>query len=545
MVICSESVLASGRMAWIRKTKKKEISIPNQPLRQKMRSEDSRADPSGARLADLWQPATLIGLAVLLRLPGLGESLWSDEVNYSTSSGVSSPADLWSYIVHKPEAPLYRILLFLWNAVAGDHEIVVRLPSLVSGILCVGLTWHLARICCGRPTALLAALLLSLSPVHVWYSQEATPYSMTLLFLLAATVIWLRLIREGTGHGWFTAYCGLILAAVFTHYYAAAFLLPLSLLALRAQRPVRRWILAANFGAGACVVLVLGAKLVSGHLLAGLGYLRPFTLFELWMLLLHWFPTGNTIWRVGPYGATAALIVGRPQIILCQLAILALLLHGLGVIFRNQADSLFRWALPLALTTLPVALLVTTVIGFDHLYIERYLLFLLPFYVIAVARGATAFTSSRTKTSTVLFVVGLSIAAWTMLQVRDDVWTVYKQNPNWRAAARLLKVETVERGDGVAFCYKSTHPVAHYLRRDSARGPKARRYRKKAVEQMVANGNVKTLYLIRNRYWDSGFNHALEFWSADRRLRAEGAVSVKGVDIHIFTLTSAKASSDG
>jgi len=488
-----------------------------------------------SRPGEVWPAVLLVALAAVLRLPGLGESLWCDEVNYSTSSGVSSLAGLWSYVVHRPEAPLYRALLLFWNRVAGDHELVVRLPSLISGLVCVGLTWRLARACCGRSVALLAALLLSLSPVHVWYSQEATPYSMTLLLLLAATVVWLRLVKEGGGLGRLAAYAGLILAAVLTHYYAAAFLLPLSVLALWAPRAARRGILAANCLAGAVVVAALGAKMATGHLATGLGYLRPFTPFELWMLLLHWFPTGNTIWRVLPYRATTTFLLEHPLLILCQLAYLALLLIGLRLIWR-QVDGPLRWALPLALVTLPAALLTATGLGFRHLYIERYLLLLLPFFLIAVARGATGLTVPWARRLAAFLTIGLSLAALSMLRVRDDVWTVYKQNPDWRAAARVLEAQANGRGEAVAFCSNNCAALAHYLRRIEAEGPRARVYRLTAIESVVSSGDVNTLYLVRNRYWDAGFDQALRHWSSDPRLRSLGTESVKGVDIHAFSV---------
>src|SRR5262245_2648567 len=237
--------------------------------------------------------ALLVVMAAALRLPRLGESLWFDEVLYSTRYAASSLDSLWRLFLTDPSAPLYRVLLFFWVKVFGDSELSVRAPSLLFGIASIGLTYRIARTFGSPWVALLAAAFLCFAPAHVWYSQEATPYAMTLFFLLATVLAWLRLRADPTRTARYAIYCVALLATVFTHYFAALFLLPLTLMSLRLERWPRRRVLAVHAVIASALALALGIKYQLGHVITGQGFLRPFTPFEWWMLFFNWFLQGN------------------------------------------------------------------------------------------------------------------------------------------------------------------------------------------------------------------------------------------------------------
>jgi mannosyltransferase len=120
----------------------------------------------------------LFGL--VLRLPNLGKGFWLDEVLYSTSYWLKSLYKIWSLFLHLPSAQLYRVLLYFWINLFGEAEPLVRLPSLLGGISSIVLSYEIAKEYCSPRAALLVGLLLCLSPAHVWYSQDATPYAVTL-----------------------------------------------------------------------------------------------------------------------------------------------------------------------------------------------------------------------------------------------------------------------------------------------------------------------------------------------------------------------------
>ena len=198
----------------------------------------------------------LLVLALLLRLPNLLESFWLDEAVKSTHQVTASLPGLWWSISGPKEAPFYPVVMFFWVSVAGEHELMVRLPSLMLGLGSIVLTCLIA----GRFGAgyLLAGLILCFSPVHVWYSQEATQYTTCMFFILCAVYVWPRVSALPFSWKAHAIYVIALLAASFTHYYAAIFLLPFTLLSLRAEKSIRRTIWLHH----AVVVALLGLWLV-------------------------------------------------------------------------------------------------------------------------------------------------------------------------------------------------------------------------------------------------------------------------------------------
>jgi 4-amino-4-deoxy-L-arabinose transferase-like glycosyltransferase len=139
----------------------------------------------------------LLALAALaLRLGGIGSrALLPDEGSSFYFSQFPLSTLLWSLC--DPHPPGYYLLL-RGVAALGQEEAWLRLPSALAGALAVPLTWAVAKAAL-RPTAprdqtwpkraaLLAAALLAVSPLAVWYSQEARPYALLSLSTLA--LVW-------------------------------------------------------------------------------------------------------------------------------------------------------------------------------------------------------------------------------------------------------------------------------------------------------------------------------------------------------------------
>src|SRR5262249_43603501 len=141
------------------------------------------------RLTFLYVVLILI-VALGLRLYQLGRAnFWIDEV-----SSIEVAAQPFRDIVlnyrpgHHPwrgaeQAPLALVVMhfFLSPEVSAASA---RLPSALIGTLSVlALFWFTRRLL-STGVALLAALLLALSPLHVWYSQEARWYAQWLLLTI-------------------------------------------------------------------------------------------------------------------------------------------------------------------------------------------------------------------------------------------------------------------------------------------------------------------------------------------------------------------------
>ncbi len=163
-------------------------------------------------------------LALGLRLYRLdGQSLWYDEA-FSVYLARMDLTEITARTAADIQPPLYYYLLHGWIQLFGDSEFSVRSLSALFGIMSVPLAYLLAgQLFRGRLAGLLAALLLAISPLHVWYSQEARMYTLlTFLGMLSGYLLLLAMRAPSSGRriGWWVAYTLTSIAAVYTHYFA-------------------------------------------------------------------------------------------------------------------------------------------------------------------------------------------------------------------------------------------------------------------------------------------------------------------------------------
>ncbi|OQB25351.1 MAG: hypothetical protein BWY10_02522 [Chloroflexi bacterium ADurb.Bin180] len=494
-------------------------------------------------------------LALLLRLPNLARSLWYDEVGYSAKLGAPSLWGLMRYVLNEPGSLGYRVFMFLWVQVLGENGVVLRLPSLAAGLGAVALTYALARLYVSRQSALLAVVLLALSPVHVWYSQEATPYSMALFLLLAAVYVGSR-IRGGTaGRHSYGLYTLLLIAAGLVHYYSALFLLPLSILALGAEPGVRNRLWLSHAAAALWLSLPIALRLAVGTMITGMSYARPFTALEWWMLCFNWFLDGNSIWPLVPYSLARLggwkYLLGQPALVACQLAALALLVRGLllspqpepaavaGTVQPGAGSGAQHprpaWELGLYLLCSPLILLALTLVGYNRLYIERFLVVLLPFFWILVARGAAEGLGRRWRVVLVVAVLAFATVAYACLLAKSDQWTVYKPNPDWsRAVDYLLEDRAADEHDLVLIAVPSWDLQYALSVQRTGPVPSVRDVRPQEVDAVLPEYPGARVYLIDEWFWHGNFDAVKEELSSAPELRLASERSFKGLTIYEY-----------
>jgi hypothetical protein len=138
--------------------------------------------------ANVLLPGVLL-IALSLRLARLTfQPLWADE-GYSIYFASLDPNALLAATAADIHPPLYYFLLKLWMAFFGPGETALRLLSVSLGVMTVACTYALARRLAGQRIALVAALLVAVSPFHVYYSQEVRMYALAALFAVASTLL--------------------------------------------------------------------------------------------------------------------------------------------------------------------------------------------------------------------------------------------------------------------------------------------------------------------------------------------------------------------
>ena len=96
----------------------------------------------------------------------------------------------------------------------------MRLPAAIFGIASIPLIYLVARKLVGVGPALASAAILAFSPTHVYYSQEARSYTMTILLVLLSSWFFVRAVEQGREQDW-ALWTVFSVLAVYSHYFAA------------------------------------------------------------------------------------------------------------------------------------------------------------------------------------------------------------------------------------------------------------------------------------------------------------------------------------
>ena len=138
----------------------------------------------------------IIALGAFLRLYRIGANgLWIDEA-FSVWMGRQPVGQMLDWLVRIDQhPPLYYLLLHLWMRL-GDGEAVVRAFSALCSTLTIPAIYLLGRRLAGRRVGLLAALILAVSPFHVYFAQEARMYALLALNASLALYALARLLAD-------------------------------------------------------------------------------------------------------------------------------------------------------------------------------------------------------------------------------------------------------------------------------------------------------------------------------------------------------------
>lgn len=183
--------------------------------------------PSWWRRADLAWVIPLCAVALAVRL-STDRSVWIDEAISVHEASQSYGQMLHLLRTTDVHPPLYFTLL--WATIHGTGsttETIVRIPSIVPGILLVAVSYYAARDIWGRRTARFAGVIAVIGPAAVWYSQDARMYALFMLFATLAAWMLVRILRAPR---WrevivFTACCAALLWTQYDTFFAVATLM--------------------------------------------------------------------------------------------------------------------------------------------------------------------------------------------------------------------------------------------------------------------------------------------------------------------------------
>jgi mannosyltransferase len=344
-------------------------------------------------------------LAFGLRLYKLdSQSLWWDELKTLERATLSLPDLLTDFINTRDQLPLYYLFMRGW-VLLGNNSFILRLFSVMWGVLGSAAVYQLGRQIGSIKVGLIAAFLLAISPFHIYYSQEVRMYTILVTLLILAHVGLIAILQgddrvrcqppggfcnaEFTGGAsrrfrggkryWLLYFLGMA-TAVYIHYFTFLILFAHTLFFILHLRPLKpitlRW-----FG----LMVILAALFAPWGLMivSRSGYSQA---VPVWISTVQWYEPILTLWTF-TIGATLSRtslvgIVGFTIFVLGLLSSRRLLQQ------QSKRQSIIAKLLLLWLfVPLLLIYLISLGNGSFSLYLDRYLIIILPVYLLLVSWG--------------------------------------------------------------------------------------------------------------------------------------------------------------
>ncbi len=422
-----------------------------------------------------------------------------------------------------------------WLAWSGHSEFALRFISVWFGLFAVTLLWRLARALNMAPNAaLLATLLLAISPYAIWHSQDARMYSMSMALTLAST--WLMVAWLQRQHWtWAIAYVLISLWALHTHYFSAFVLVAQNLFVVvrtlwqpRLRFTLSHW-------------LILPTTLVF--------FYGPW-LLRVSKTLSSYHGNGDSPGLIDMVRrAASVLLVGEsvPNIQQSGWALLTGLLLGWGLIRLARSGPNGRRTLTLLLFYLGVPLFATWWSAQTRpIFNERYLIAAAPPFYLLIAAALHGVVSRKNTRSLPLASVPILIAMTGMALSLGRHYSdpAYSKTRGWRPlAAALTHLSTHLPPDQVRIAQNFPDPTLWYYYTGMVDhvvlppAPQDADGARTTIEQLQTAGVTRVLLPIQPApNWDD-HNIAATVLAADYTLVNELAIGVWPVQVYVVPPT--------
>lgn len=335
--------------------------------------------------------SVILSAGLILRLYQLAaRDLWFDEV-----CSIYKARDLITYLAVDMTPPLYYVFLSFWTHIFGDSAFQARLISVIFGTASIVLLYKLGKLLFkNKEVGLASALILAISPIHLWYSQEARGYTFAVFAVMLTAYFFIQAVEEKKKIYWIAFTAASTASLYSSYYYLPVILSEMAILLLikRYRVAIKHWLISLVI-TGAAFLPFLGVFFYHLKSVKNNFWINPPTIKSLF------FSFGN--FNVG-YNASEITYA------LSALFFLGLFLLGASQAAKKHKNSL---VILLSLWLLPV-LAVFVVSKVIPIYIDRHLILYLPFYAVVIASGiALGVRKRRVKIMLVLLLVILTLPA--------------------------------------------------------------------------------------------------------------------------------------
>jgi uncharacterized membrane protein len=382
----------------------------------------SLADAVRARSRTFWIVAGLTALAAVLRFATLGvQSYHHDEVVTASRILRGDFGHAMNAVGFSESAPpLYYALAWFWTQVTGTGEFGLRSLSAVAGVAIVPVVYLVGIELRGRRAGLMAAALVAVNPMLLWYSQEARAYSLLALLCAVSLLYCVRAIRHGRRRD--LTIWGIVSGLAFATHYFAIFPI-LAELALLARRRGKSSL--AGIWIVALICLLVAPLAVHQMSIGHAEWIGNFSL-------------GHRVWEIAATFVSGETgdIIGQPERPALAFAPLALCLAAFALLAaRADRDERRAVALPLSVGLVAVVVPIALALlpgGKDYVLARNVLPALVPL-LIAVAIAVTLPSARRLGAILATGLIAYSLAFCVWVSLTPDL-----QRPDWSAVATRL-----------------------------------------------------------------------------------------------------------
>lgn len=425
----------------------------------------------------------VIFFGLLMRLVVINQSLWLDEAigaeavrNFSTSGIITT------FLKYDNHPPLYYLTLKLWTDFFGYSEVSIRSLSILFGLGTIYLTFKIAEKLSGNKLfKYLAAILITTSQFHIYYSQEARMYSMAAFFACLTIYFFIDVVGKNLPKTKSWIFLSLSQAILVFTDYVPVFLLPV-------------------FG--------LYALVVRKNNVWWLKYL--FTYIPIFIFSLVWLPTfmiqsaaGKWLlatlpaWRNVAGGATikqallvwVKFVLGRITFINKIFYVLITLFASIPVIISLIKASVVRKKILLIWLWFIVPLFLGYIISYLFpAFIYFRFLYIIPAFYLIIAWGIDHIKGEYTKWIIFLIILIVNLASW--LYYASNI---NQQREQWRQATKYVEANA-KVGEIAIFDYPQ--PITPYSWYENGSVPSF------GVTDSVSADIVKTREITESRIVD-------------------------------------------
>jgi len=343
--------------------------------------------------------------------------------------------------------PLYYLLLKGWAAFFGNSLLVLRLFSVFFGVITVLAVYAFVKEAFqSRKLAFFSSALLAFSSFQIQYAMEARMYTLGTFLTVVSSYFLLRALKLKHWLWWFF-YALAVSAGIYSHYFVIFWVIAQGIFIIywlfkEAKFNFIEWLKNKNFQ------LALTAYLFT--IISFLPWLNIFLKQTRQVQESYWIPPMN-IWSIPAtvFKMTTGegIDVSRYWYLLFFLMTIAL---ALVVYFLKKTKTSAKWLIFLLLT---IPFLAVSALSLKtSVYIDRYFIFSLPFYLILMAGAVLVIRNKWAKNILVVLAILSSLIAfpirWTNLNV--------EKKPGMAEAASYLN-QQVKSGDkiyvGSSFVY--------------------------------------------------------------------------------------------